>query len=184
MKGFSSDIYFKKEIEKIICDWKIKTIVETGTYQADTTISMAEMVEQVITIEINAQYLKYARHQIKQSGKNNIISIFGSSPKEIEKLNIDEPILFFLDAHWYEYNPLLDELKAIAEKKYNNSVIVIHDFKVPNKNFGYDSYNGFDYDWNYIESAIKSIYGDNFRYYYNEKASGGNRGIIFIFPNK
>ena len=99
-------------------------------------------------------------------------------------VKIVQPVFFYLDAHWYNYNPLLDELKVIAKYNMNKSVIAIHDFKVPGKDFGYDKFpDGKDYAWSNIQKYIEDIYGKNkYDVMYNEKTSGVNRGIIFIIP--
>jgi hypothetical protein len=41
--------------------------------------------------------------------------------------------LFFLDAHWYDYWPLLDEIELITSK-VPRCVIIIDDFQVPGRN--------------------------------------------------
>ena len=63
-----------------------------------------------------------------------------------------------------------------------NSIIAIHDFKVPGEDFGFDKFpDGRLYEWKEIANHVKVIYGeDGFKYYYNEKVSGSNRGVIFI----
>src|SRR5690606_34701363 len=95
-----------------------------------------------------------------------------------------DKILFFLDAHWQQYNPLLDELKVIAEAGLK-PVIVIHDFKVPFRDdLGYDSYNGQDYDYTWIQDSLHAIYGSNFTTRYNDQATGAKRGVIIIEPIK
>jgi hypothetical protein len=95
-----------------------------------------------------------------------------------------ENAIFFLDAHWGDFCPLLSELEVIA--KYNFPIIAIHDFKVPNEpTLGYDSINGqaFEYEW--IKPSLDAIYGEGgYDYYYNsnEKSTEIKRGIIYITP--
>lgn len=186
--SFNGDTLIQAEIKKLINDFGIKTIIETGTYQGDTTLDFATMVSKVFTIEVNQTY--FNTNLKKFINKHNIKSIRGSSPPIIEQIikgnfgAVDVPILFYLDAHWHAYNPLLDELKMIHHLKLK-PVIAIHDFKVPNKDFGFDKFSdGSEYTWEFIEKNIRQIYGDKFSYHYNEEASGSYRGIIFITPNK
>jgi hypothetical protein len=94
---------------------------------------------------------------------------------------MDKKVLLFLDAHWEASCPLLDELAAIAESGMK-PIIAIHDFKVPNKDFGFDSYNGQDYTWDWIAPSIEKIYGKDFKHYYNTVAEGAKRGCVFIEP--
>lgn len=184
---FNGDKFILEEFAKLINNYNIQTIIETGTYKGATTECLAMLAEYVITIENNELYYMSAKKRL--SKYNNIALFKGSSPKVLNNSVLNssylfiKPILFFLDAHWYSYNPLLDELKTIAKFGLNNSVIAIHDFKVPNKNFGYDNYNNMDYCWEYIEKDIEKIYGEkNYSYYYNEEAEGAKRGIIYITP--
>jgi len=95
-----------------------------------------------------------------------------------------QPALFYLDAHWYKYNPLLDELAVLYKNKLKNCLVVIHDFKVPNTNFGFDKFSdGSEYSYEFIKKHIENIYGVNgFEYHYNKQADGAHRGIIFIYP--
>jgi hypothetical protein len=186
MKGFNGDSYIKNELNKLINKFGIKTIFETGTYMADSTKEFSTMAEIVFTIENNENY--YNKSLIELSNYNNVRIIKGSSPLVIKELFnspvFNMPVLFFLDAHWYSYNPLIDELKEIARTGTINNVIAIHDFKVPNKDFGFDTFpDGTEYKFEIIKPAIDAIYGrDNYHYYYNEVAEGSNRGIIYIHP--
>ena len=61
-------------------------------------------------------------------------------------------------------------------------IIVIHDFKTNNPELGYDSYNGNDFCFDWIENHIKKIYPNGFDYYYNTEAVGAKRGLIYITP--
>lgn len=189
MPPFNSDTFIKGELEKLIEKFGVKTIVETGTHNGSTTIEFIKMVPNVFTIEINEQYYQSVQKELKQ---NKIIPIHGSSQIEIVNIakcvygKFEHPVLFYLDAHWYKYNPLLDELKAIANLGIKNCLIAIHDFKVPGKDFGYDKFSdGTEYTYGFIQKSIEAIYGvGNFDYHYNEKADGAKRGIIFIYPKQ
>ncbi len=50
-------------------------------------------------------------------------------------------VLFWLDAHWGEYWPLVDETKIISS--LHSFAVIVDDFEVPGKpSFHYDSYAG------------------------------------------
>lgn len=187
IESFNGDTFIQAEIRKIVNEFGIKTIIETGTYQGNTTLDFATMVKKVFTIEVNETY--YNLNIKKFIGKSNIVTIRNSSPKGIEQIIsgkygiVEKPILFYLDAHWGAYNPLLDEFEMI--KNFNlKPIIAIHDFKVPDKDFGFDKFSdGTPYTYEFIEPHIKKIYGTTkFKYYYNDQATGSNRGIIYITP--
>lgn len=191
MKGFNGDIYLKQEIIKLKNEFNIQSCIETGTHQANTTLELAKIFNKVKTIEIKEEYFNNSHKIIKQFLNNNKdiqISIYrGTSPNVLKRIILPyvvQPVLFYLDAHWYNYNPLLDELQTIGDFSFTKSVIVIHDFKVPNKDFGYDKFpNGKEYTFENIKEKVDWIYGENrYNYYYNERTSGANRGVIFITP--
>jgi predicted O-methyltransferase YrrM len=179
--GFEGDSFLRSEFEKVISENKIDVVVETGTFLGNTTKALASMAKEVHTVEVNRD--NYLRAISNCNGIENIKFYLGSSEKTlpyiIDKIEKKSNILFFLDAHWNEYNPLLDELKVIKDKGLK-PCIIIHDFKVPNTNFGYDSYKGQDYSIEWIESSIKDIYGEDLTYRYNTQCDGARRGVIFI----
>jgi predicted O-methyltransferase YrrM len=182
--GFESDSILKAHFETLIAKHGIDTIIETGTYMGATTLQFASMVPHVYTIEANKEYHDQAK--AKFEGKN-IESFLGSSAdildKVIAKMPITKKMLFFLDAHWGPNNPLLKELQIIGNAKIK-PVIAIHDFKVPgHPELGFDSYDGQDYEWDWIAASIDALYGTgNYTYHYNTTAEGASRGVIFIEP--
>jgi len=119
----------------------------------------------------------------------NVNVVLGSSPDFLDSILCGpmlkiKRILFFLDAHWDDYCPLLDELKLIADNNLE-PVIAIHDFKVPDcPLLGFDSYKGQDYDFDWIKPSIEKIYPDGYVVEYNNEAEGAKRGVIFIYPDE
>lgn len=186
MKGFNGDENIKNELSKLIKLFNISTIVETGTYMADTTKLFSRMAPYVFTIENNENY--YNKSAKELNSLNNVKAIKGNSPAVLKEIFLNPdfklPALFYLDAHWYNYNPLLDELKEISKAGIIQCVIAIHDFKVPGKDFGYDCFpDGTPYTIDSIKNLLGGIYGtDNYSYYYNNTAEGSYRGIIYIHP--
>lgn len=186
-KGFEGDSYLKAEFERLIAKNDIKTIIETGSYLGATTRQFCQMVDNVITIEINKEYHEIAKARGVTGNSRQAHYDFGNSvdllPRIIPQARHYGNILFFLDAHWNDYNPLLDELAIIADEELR-PCIAIHDFKVPDHpELGYDSYAGQDYEWSWIEESINNIYGkDGYTYHYNSQAEGAMRGVIFIEP--
>jgi hypothetical protein len=207
---FSGDSYLGKEFEKLVQKFKIKNIVETGTFLGETSREFSKMVENVYTIESNEKFYLQARKNLMHC--KNVKIFLGNSPLVLDKIlpTLKGNTLFFLDAHWEKYWPILDELKIIAKFSHmKNSVIVIHDFYVPDTNLGFDSYyHGSKsdlelflkkvigvigrllkmslierqrLDYEFIEKSIKEI-NPSFKYYYNSMAEGTKRGVIFIHP--
>lgn len=183
---FNEDPIIEKEFLILKEKHGIKTVIETGTYCGVTAAWLADNFEFVKTVEISEQYHGIAKKTLE--GKNNVTAYLGDSVQILNEILPDkqlEPMMFFLDAHWYDHCPLLKELLAIAVAKIK-PVIAIHDFKNPaNKELGYDTYKGQDFDFPFIAERIKNIYGsDGYSYYYNIRAKGAKVGIIYIFPEK
>lgn len=180
-KGFEGDLFLKLEFEKVIQRNEIEAVIETGTFHGNTTKQLSKMVRFVHSIEVNPENFAIASNNCKHI--DNVGIYLGSSEKMLQdifkKVNLENKFLFFLDAHWEDYNPLRDELKVIKESGLR-PCIIIHDFKVPNKPFGFDTYKGQDYELSWIKDLLIDIYGPDFKYYYNEQAEGANRGVIFI----
>ena len=183
--GFEGDNHLADEIKRLCEANKIDLIIETGTYLGATTKRLAELAE-TYTVELNDTFFMRAKTNIGNNPK--VKQFLGNTvdflKAELPKLK-DKKILFFLDAHFYNVPcPLLDELKVIAQNEIK-PVIVIHDFKVPERpEFGFDSYNNQPFEWEWIKNSIEKIYGQNYKYHYNDKAEGAKRGVIFIYPNE
>lgn len=180
---FSGDKYLAETFLMLKDKFGIKTVIETGTYKGSTTLWLNEHFDDVHTTEIDERLYPELRQRFK--GTNIKLWCAGSEEALPEILSYihDKQPLIFLDAHWYK-NPLLPELKVIAEAGIK-PIIAIHDFKVPNRpDLGYDIYPNqkITYEWGYISKHIEAIYGKDFEYFYNEKAEGDMRGCIFIHP--
>lgn len=192
---FNGDTFVQAEFLKLKDKFNIDRVIETGSCLYSTTKWLGENFESVKTIEINEDYSKYGIHKVKDMPNvtaivgvssvewlNQVASVYESNPYIIHNFLH----LFFLDAHWEENCPLLEELEAISKLRTTQKpVIVIHDFKVPNQNLGYDTYNGQPFELDWIKSKLEMIYGVNgYDYYYNseETSTEIKRGLIYITP--
>lgn len=180
-KGFEGDDILRDFVKQVIEENKIERVLEGGTYIGSTTKLLSEWCF-VDTIEINIKFYEEAKRYLKSL--RNIRMHFGSTvdlmPNIISEY-VDDNYLFFCDSHWGQFNPLLKELEIIADARHK-PFIIIHDFKVPNRpELEYDTYNGQDYEWEWINGSIDNIYGkEGYNIEYNSKANGAKRGIIFI----
>ena len=62
---------------------------------------------------------------------NNIKLYHNNSVEQLKKLlpTIEEEyVLFYLDAHWHDNWPILEELKIISENFFDRAIIIIYDF--------------------------------------------------------
>ena len=181
MKAFNGDYYLAEHFLDLKERYKINTVIETGTFEGDTTLWLSENFFQVFTIENNRMYYDNA---VQRFNGSNIQQLFGDSAQQLIPIlaMLQEQFILFLDAHWGK-NPLLGELKAVKHSG-KKPIIIIHDFKVPDKDFGYDEYKeqGIVYEWKYIEKAVHDIYGNNFERKFNWQAAGSRRGYVTIIP--
>lgn len=185
---FNRDSFLHAEVARLIGKWQVSTAFETGTYRGHTTIGLSLLCEDTLTVEINEESYNRACQLFELSGVlGNISADLGPSPESLRASLPDlagKRVLFYLDAHWEAHWPLLDELSVITDLDAPPPVIVIHDCKVPDRpDLGFDSYNGQDLDFSYVKEHLQAIYGkQGFHHYYNQMATGANRGIIFIEP--
>jgi hypothetical protein len=182
MQAFNGDHLLGEEFIRLRDRFAIKTVIETGTHCGYTTRWLAAHFDNVITVEIREKFFAQATENL--SGYSNVSMKKGDSSRDLLPLlkRAEGPLLVYLDAHWYA-NPLVKELEQIKAAGMR-PVLVIHDFKVPDRpEFGYDAYpkDGIVYEWDWIKDRIADIYGD-FDYYYNREATGTQRGCVFVVP--
>lgn len=181
---FAGDIHLLFKIHNLIYQYDIKSVVETGTWMGRTAQLLSMMVNNIYTIEINEEYYNQASYL---DDYENIHRFLGDSSfviGDILRYHAKDPILFFLDAHWGENWPLLDELKAISKYDLKNPIVVIHDCYNPYvPDMGYDSYGGQRLDYEYVEHYLGRIFRKPL-HYYNKEATGEKRGVLFVMEEK
>ena len=134
-EGFHGDAIYQKLIRKIL-DIPATSFIETGTYQGDSTTFVAYHNRNIpiFTSEVNESIHKKAQPLLRRF--KNINSFLLSSEKMITALikngQIGNLPLFYLDAHWYDFWPLEDEIEIISDAKIK-CIIVIDDFQVPDR---------------------------------------------------
>lgn len=144
----------------------INIAVETGTYHGGTTIFFGLVFDQVHTIELVESTYQVAKANLMNYP--NIECHLGSSERvlaELLPLLAGNPLLFYLDAHWENHWPLLDEISEIAKTHRDNCILVIDDFKVPGKRIPYDSYGNKECSYNYIENSLEKVFSEYIYYY-------------------
>lgn len=164
-------------------NYKIDTVVETGTFKGGTTVLFSCLFNQVHTIEIEPNTYNNAKKLL--SPYSNVQCHFGSSEVVLDNLLPglkQKPILLYLDAHWNEHWPLLNELEAISKTHKDNCIIVIDDFKVPNRpDIPYDHYGIHECSYEYIKEALDKVYS-SYRLQYVIPRNINSRAKLAIFP--
>ena len=118
-------------------------LVETGTFRGITTEWMAQNFSQPIyTCETDPRYF----HQAKQK-----LATFTQVHCELKDsraflrdlssvLPSDQPVLYYLDAHWAEDLPLREEIQIILDAN-DNAIVMVDDFAVPgDEGYRWDDY--------------------------------------------
>jgi predicted O-methyltransferase YrrM len=165
--------------------YNIKIAVETGTYLGNSAAFFANLFDTVYTIEIDESIYKKVAPSLKIFP--NVQAILGSSSKVLPEILPElsnEFILFYLDAHWGEYWPILDEINAISVTHKNKCVIVIDDVKVPNRpEFGFDSYHGQDLSFEYVKQALSEVF-TSYQVIYLLPKDPRHRAKMLIMPKQ
>ncbi len=149
----------KKSVEviKYLRDkYKIKTLIETGTFKGINARLHSKNFNTIMTCENNKTYFKEASENLRNY--NNVVVVKEESPNFLKRLSLNKYI-FYLDAHFYNPNlakenrfVVLKELENM--KKFKNSVIIIHDFS---NGLGHVTYDNIDLDMNLLKSRLKRI---------------------------
>jgi hypothetical protein len=183
---FNGDYYISNNFIKLKEKFNLTHAVELGTCLGSTAIWLANNFSKVDTIEINEDFAKIAIERFIEGDVYNISIYVGNTTDILPTINIHDNSIIFIDSHWYDVCPMLQELTIIADKKIK-PVIAIHDFYVPNENLGYDEIHGQPFTMEWINQYIINIYGENgFDFYYNSDSESTEikRGIIYITPKK
>ena len=156
--SFNGDSLMAEVVESLI-QCGVSSFVETGTYLGHTCKHIASSHPQlpVTTIENNPDFFYASQKILRQYA--NVHAIKGNSAIEIGRLVKNKHsglTLFFLDAHWYNYLPLPDEIKIISSG-LSEAIMVIHDFQVPGHNdYGFDICNGKAIGMEMIATSVDS----------------------------
>jgi|TARA_B110000858_G_C17698935_1_gene424930 hypothetical protein len=216
-----------KKYSWFVSKYTIDVAIETGTCEGDGTLSLSKHHDLVITCEIDKNYFKKSLVNFKTNGFNiidgfrlpksnlavyelqnknkKIYLIMGSSPIVLDDIldnglgfEIKKSIVFYLDAHWGDSFPILDELELISKYNLSDSKIIIHDFYVPgftkwNINeygidvhcWGYDFYKDDNLNFEYVKEKLFKINPGILSYFpddvYSTRYNGG-RGILYSVP--
>lgn len=117
----------------------LRYAVETGTYLGGTTAMLADLLDEVWSVELKPEILAQARERL--AGKGNVHLVEGYSPDVLPGIleQVPGPALYWLDGHGGTFGaddvpahilecPVLDELAAIEQHPHAaGSVILIDD---------------------------------------------------------
>lgn len=182
--AFNEDTILQETFLKLVERTRPDMIIETGTHQADTTEFLASFNIPVVTTEIDYKFYNLSKKRLEYL--NNVVQLLGDSADQLSKILdntlMDKKIIMFLDSHFNNDQVLERELELFV-KLTIKPIIIIHDFYVPGKDFGYDTWDGHRYDFDFYKSYFDNIYGMNgYSYKFNDDAVGKRRGVIIVEP--
>ena len=115
--------------------FKLKILVETGTYYGDMVESMKNHFDYIYSIELSKKLFEKAKQRFE--GVLHIELIYGDSGLELGKVikKLDKPTLFWLDGHYsggltargQKDTPIFEELEHIFNTPTGGHVILIDD---------------------------------------------------------
>lgn len=136
---------FRQQIFRDLIDTiGFSAIVETGTFRGTTTEYLQKSSGlPVHTAELHPRFYGYVRRRFLANP--NVITYHKDSRSFLRRLLQDpifrqKKVFYYLDAHWGEDLPLLEELQIIFEN-CAQAVVMIDDFEVPfDGGYAYDNY--------------------------------------------
>ena len=159
-------------------------VVETGTFYGNTTEFLARETQlPVFTVEANRSAYEVAGLRLRNYPKVQLF--FGDSRSFLHGLMSQTVTaasfpFFYLDAHWEEDLPLLEEIEIIL-RIYPRFVAMVDDFQVPDDpGYGFDDYGGTKVlTSEYLEPVIKSL-AFGYPRLPSARESGSRRGCIVL----
>lgn len=163
---------------------KFDGIIETGTNLGFSTGYFAVKTNlPVHSCEIDAMRYDLSRKLLLPYFKN--VHLYNNNSvlflKEF-KANRNDVFFFYLDAHWYNFLPLKEEIEIIS-RTWDQFVIMIDDFKVEgDPGYGYDDYGSVGtLTLAYIRDLVRQL---NLSVYFpifpSEDETGFKRGYIVL----
>ena len=170
---------------QIIFRLKIGRIIETGTFRGTTTEWFSQFRIPVESVEVSYRYFAFSKARLANRGN---VSIFRNSSVPFLKWKIsiaaealDDPLLFYLDAHWRDHLPLREELELIFAY-CSNPVVIVDDFKVPDDpGYEYDNYGaGRSLTLEYVAASTLPKLSCFFPSTPAAEETGGRRGYVVL----
>lgn len=122
-------------VKQYASKYSIRTFIETGTYLGSMIDNVKNIFDKIYSIELDK--LLYKRARKKFAGSNHISLYLGDSSQLLPTIlkKIDEPTLFWLDAHYSDgitakgnlTTPIMQEIRSILKHRQKKHIILIDD---------------------------------------------------------
>ena len=113
--------------------YELDILIETGTHVGKTAVWATDWFTHVYTIESVTHYYEVSRNKLRHKKNVTLINGFSQDVLQWLMLDIHQPCLFWLDAHWsrdLEGNkpdvicPVLEELTIIKQSQYEHVILI------------------------------------------------------------
>jgi hypothetical protein len=139
--------------EKIVKQYahrnSINVFVESGTYRGDMVRAIRDDFSKIYSIELSPTLANLAKKRFKDNP--NVVIKMGNSADALSEIlpQIDEPCIFWLDAHWSGgvtgkanlHTPIRKELDCILNHPISSHVILVDDARCFNGENDYPTFN-------------------------------------------
>lgn len=174
-----------QRLANVISNLGIRTVVETGIDRGGSTLLFSQIAGQVIGIDNDPNKIAIVAAALQEYDIHNVTLHQMNSPTALRQLVADDldvsSTLFLLDAHWQDYWPLRDEIRAIPR---GQGVLVMHDAVVPGcPNLGFDEYKGQALSYEYLMDVLIEWSPDHVVEYNDDTAEVPRRGVMIVYPN-
>lgn len=163
--------------------------IESGSYLGTTTQYLVGLADKkTYSIEINNDFSEIAKTRLKADiAANRVEIVDGNSARELPRIlqtiNPNESSVFaYLDAHWLEHIPLLEEIQSLLDWG-GNFIAVVDDFFIPEDvGYGYDLYEKHRVDISHIPVSNNiSVWVPSEN---SDSETGAKRGTAYVVSQK
>ena len=185
---FNGQQHRRRIFNDLVKNLDLQAIVETGTFRGTTTSFLLQTGLPVHTVELMPRYFGYSQMRLLRHRSQVHLNI-GDSREFLARLarNKDVPksrVLFYLDAHWEDDLPLLEELQIIFGT-WRESVVLVDDFQVPGTDYGFDDYGpGKTLNLEYLEPLSEMELQAYFPSVDANEETGSKRGCVVLCQDK
>ena len=185
--GMNGQIGRKAIVEELFRQIAFTAVVETGTFMGQTTGFFATSFSvPVYSCELMPRYHHVARRLLRDLPHVHLYC--DDARKFLADLTHKLPsdagsVFFYLDAHWYDDLPLLEEVSLIA-RHWVGYVILIDDFAVPDDaGYTFDCYNKQALDLKLLSPMLERFQlVPFFPRLPSSEESGRKRGCVLLAP--
>jgi hypothetical protein len=141
---FNGQVHRQDLVRQLFAALDLRAVVETGTHRGTTTAFLADTAQvPVWSVEHDERFFGYSSARLRKH--DGVTLIRADSRSALRQLADDdavpvEGVFFYLDAHWGEDLPVVEELDLVFGR-WGRALAYIDDFRVEgDAGYGFDVY--------------------------------------------